>query len=44
MKITIILFFVFLMVSFVSAGQLIEVDGFTMYSNDYGEIAKDNWV
>lgn len=44
MKITITLFFVFLMVSFVSAGQLIEVDGFTMYSNDYGEIAKDTWL
>ena len=26
------------------AGNLIEVDGFTMYSNDYGEIVKDTWV
>ena len=25
-------------------GNLIEVDGFTMYSNDYGDIAKDSWV
>ena len=27
-----------------SAGNLVEVDGFTMYSNDYGEIVKDTWV
>ena len=26
------------------AGNLIEVDGFTMYSNDYGEVVKDSWV
>lgn len=26
------------------AGNLIEADGFTMYSNDYGEIVKDTWV
>ena len=26
------------------AGNLIEIDGFTMYSNDYGEIVKDTWV
>ena len=26
------------------AGELIEVDGFAMYRNDYGEIAKDTWV
>lgn len=26
------------------AGNLIEVDGYTMYSNDYGEVAKDTWV
>lgn len=27
-----------------SAGKLVEVDGFTMYSNDYGEVVKDSWV
>ena len=26
------------------AGNLIETDGFTMYTNDYGEIVKDTWV
>ena len=26
------------------AGSLVEVDGFTMYMNDYGEVAKDTWV
>lgn len=26
------------------AGTLLEVDGAIMYSNDYGEIAKDTWV
>lgn len=26
------------------AGTLLEVDGHIMYSNDYGEIAKDTWV
>lgn len=30
--------------NFTYAGNLIEVDGFTMYSNDYGEIVKDTWV
>ena len=29
---------------FIYAGNLIELDGFTMYSNDYGEIVKDTWV
>ena len=33
-----------LICNFSYAGNLIEVDGFTMYSNDYGEIAKDTWV
>ena len=29
---------------FTYAGNLIEVDGFIMYSSDYGEIAKDTWA
>lgn len=34
----------FLLIHSIPAGNLIEVDGFTMYANDYGEIAKDTWV
>ena len=44
LKILIAMLFVLFIVSFVYAGNLIEVDGFTMYSNDYGEIVKDTWV
>ena len=40
----IILALVFLLNIETLTGNLIEVDGFTMYSNDYGEIAKDTWV
>lgn len=42
LHIIIISVFVFSISTF--AGSLIEVDGFTMYTNDYGEIAKDTWV
>ena len=34
----------FILCNFSYAGKLIEVDGFTMYSNDYGEVIKDSWV
>ena len=40
----IIIALVFLLNIETFAGNLIEVDGFTMYSNDYGEIVKDTWV
>ena len=34
----------FLLYSSCFAGKLLEVDGFTMYSNDYGEIVKNTWA
>lgn len=43
-KIFLTIIFVILIVSFSFAGSLVEVDGFIMYKNDYGEIAKDTWV
>ena len=39
-----IIILVFILNYKISAGSLVEVDGFTMYMNDYGEIAKDTWV
>lgn len=40
----IIIALVFLLNIETFTGNLIEVDGFTMYSNDYGEIAKNTWA
>lgn len=40
----IIIVIVVLLNNYNYAGNLIEVDGFIMYKNDYGEIAKDIWV
>ena len=40
----IIIVYVVLFLHITYAGNLIELDGFTMYSNDYGEIVKDTWV
>ena len=40
----IIIALVFLLNIETFTGNLIEVDGFTMYSNDYGEVVKDSWV
>ena len=40
----IIMVIVVLLNNYNYAGNLIEVDGFTMYKNDYGEIAKDTWA
>ena len=39
-----VIIILFILCNFSYAGTLIEVDGFTMYSNDYGEIVKDSWV
>ena len=40
----IIVIILFILCNCYYAGNLIEVDGFTMYSNDYGEILKDSWA
>lgn len=39
-----IIVLVLILVEITYAGSLIEIDGFTMYKNDQGEIAKDTWV
>lgn len=44
LKIMITMLFVILIVYVNYASDLIEIDGHIMYTNDYGEIAKDTWV
>ena len=39
-----IIFLLIIIFHLTYAGNLIETDGFTMYTNDYGEIVKDTWV
>lgn len=44
LRIFIILLFVFLMFSYVYAGNIVEVDGFLMYKTSNGEYAKNTWL
>ena len=40
----VMLSFILIIINISFAGTLLEADGTMMYSNDYGEIAKDTWV
>ena len=43
-KVNFIVIIIIFSINVTFAGTLIDVDGITMYANDYGEIAKDTWV